>query len=550
MAELAMKAATLFVNGAFRTMDPARPVAGSLAVDGEGRILALGAAGDLAGLAGPDTRTVDLGGRFAMPGIVDFHMHVISGMTTRLRSFAIDAGDDFAAVLERVRDAARGKPEGAWLTGSAYGALALADIEKLGLEARRLLGEASGGRPVVLTHVSLHGAFANDAALVAAGIDGTTPDPAGGRIVRVSGEATGLLEESAMWIVNGAVPALGDAEPVDVARAAIRYFNSVGLTGFSDAQSTPEMVAAFRTLDDAGELSVWAGFHMSASRTCSTWSREAEDFLTRHEAACGPHMVAGNAKIFLDGVPSLKTAAMLDPYPGTDCHGEMYLSPDELFAEIAAHDRAGIGVKVHAVGDAAVRRVLDAVARVRAENGDGGPWHHIAHGQYIPHDDIPRMKRLRVIADLNPPMWFVNHASVAHRSIVGEERYATVWPIRTMLEAGVTMAVGSDWMTIFPELDPWQSLAGLLTRADPSGRLEGAHTPHEAITLDQALPLMTRNGAQGMGLGDKTGRLAPGLSADFIVLDRDLYAIAPQAIAGTRVLKTYFGGREVHSAPA
>lgn len=545
-----MKAATIFVNGRFRTMDPDRATAEAVAVDAEGRIIAVGRTSEMAGLALPDAVTVDLEGRFAMPGVFDFHVHVISGMVTRLRSFSIDAGADFAEVLDRVSEAARGKPEGAWLTGSAYGAVALADIEKLGLDAKRRLDEAGGGRPVLLTHISLHGAFANEVALKAAGIDHDTPDPSGGRIVRVSGEATGLLEESAMWIVDGAVPALGRDEIADVARAAIGYFNSVGVTGFADAQSTPEMVAAFRALDDAGELSSWAGFHMSASRTCATWSKEAESFLSDHRAACGPHMTAGNAKIFLDGVPSLKTAAMLEAYPGTNGCGEMYLSPDQLFEEMAAFDRAGIGVKVHAVGDAAVRRVLDAVERVRVENGEAGPWHHIAHGQFIDHEDIPRMARLRVIADLCPPLWFVNHASVAHQSIVGPERYANVWPIRTMLGAGVAMAVGSDWRTIFAELDPWQALSGLLTRADPSGRLPGTHAPQEAITLDEALPLMTRNGAAGMGLGTKTGRLSPGLSADFIVLDRDLYAVEPHAIAGTRVLTTYFEGREVYSATA
>ncbi len=545
-----MQASTLFTNGAIHTMDPERPRAEALAVDAAGRIMAVGSAAELKPLAGANTKTVDLGGRFVMPGVFDFHLHVISGMTTRLRSFAIDAGDDFAAILDHVRAAAAGKREGEWLTGSAYGARALADIESLGLDAKRRLNEASGGRPVLLIHGSLHGAFANEAALSRAGIDAATPDPTGGRIVRIGGEATGLLEENAMWIVDGAIPALGDGEIVDVAQAAVRYFNSVGVTGFVDAMSTPEMIAAFRALDDAGDLSTWAGFTLSASRTCSSWSPEAEALLARRKQACGPHMVAENAKIFLDGVPSLRTAAMLDPYPGTGGHDEMYLSPDDLFAEMAAFDRQGVGVKVHAVGDAAVVRVLDAVERVRAENGDGGPWHHIAHGQYIPHKDISRMKRLRVIADLNPPMWFVTHASLAHERVVGKERYATVWPIRTMLEAGVTVALGSDWMTIFPELDPWQALAGLLTRRDPSGKLEGVHGAHEAITLDQALPLMTRNSAAGMGLGDRTGRLAPGLSADFIVLDRDLYAVAPEHIAGTKVLKTVFEGREVHAAPA
>lgn len=543
-----MEAGSLFINGVIRTMDPARPLAEALALDAVGCILAVGSAAELKPLAGPGTRTVDLDDRFVMPGIVDFHMHVISGMTTRLRSFTIDAGDDFEKILSSVRKAAAGKPQGAWITGSAYGARALADIEEAGLDARRRLDEASGGRPVFLIHGSLHGAFANGEALARAGIGATTPDPVGGRIVRIDGEATGLLEESAMWIVDAAIPALGEGEIVDVARAAVRYFNSVGVTGFCDAQSTPEMIDAFRELDTAGALTTWAGFTLSASRTCSSWSPEAEAALDRREEICGSHMIAQNAKIFLDGVPSLRTAAMVDPYPGTDSHGEMYRSPDELFAEIAAFDRNGVGVKVHAVGDAAVRAVLDAVERVRAENGGDGPWHHIAHGQFIPHQDISRMKRLGVIADLNPPLWFVNHASLAHERIVGKERYATVWPIRTMLENGVTMAVGSDWMTIFPELDPWQALAGLLTRRDVSGRLDGVHGAHEAITLDQALPLMTRNGAEAMGFGGRTGRLAPGLSADFIVLDRDLYAVAPEEIAGTKVLKTYFEGREVYAA--
>jgi predicted amidohydrolase YtcJ len=544
-----MKAKVLFSNGAIRTMDPDRPIVEALTVDEGGGIIATGSASDLGHLVGPQTRTIDLGRRFAMPGIVDFHMHVLSGMTTRLRSLAIDAGDNLATILGRVRKAAAGKRQGDWITGSAYGAQALAEIESAGLEAKRLLDEASGGRPVLLTHVSLHGAFANEAALARAGIDISTPDPAAGRIVRVSGKATGLLEESAMWIVEAAIPALGGGEVTEVARAAMRYFNSVGLTGFCDAQSTPEMIETFRELDTAGELTCWTGFTLSASKTCSTWSRAAEAALTRRKEICGPHMIAESAKIFLDGVPSLKTAAMFDPYPGSGgLRGEMSLTLDQLTAEMGAFDRDGISVKVHAVGDEAVHTVLDAVERIRAANPDG-PWHHIAHGQFILAEDIPRLKQLRVIADLNPPLWFVNHASLAHERLVGKERYASVWPTRTMLKSGAFMAVGSDWMTIFPELDPWQALAGLLTRRDPSGKLAGVHASQEALSLDEALPLMTRNSAQGMGLGHKTGRLAPGLSADFIVLDRDLYAVEPKEVAGTKVLKTYFAGKEVYAAP-
>lgn len=544
-----MQARTVFKNGSIHTMNDHVPVAEALAVDETGRILALGNGDEIADQIAPDTRIVDLGGKFAMPGIIDFHLHVLSGMTTRLRSVPIDSGDDFETILASVRTAAATKDKDAWITGSAYGGPALAEIEALGLNAKHLLDDASGGRPVLLTHASLHGGFASASALSQAGVDRDTPDPPSGRFLRVAGEATGLLEENAMWSVASAIPALREDEMADVARQAISYFNSLGLTGFCDAMSTPEMLVAFRELDLSGALSCWAGFHMSASKTCPAWSPEAEASVARRAEICGPHMIAEGVKIFLDGVPSLRTAAFLDPYPGTeDERGEMSLTLDELTEQIAHFDSQGVSVKVHAIGDHAVRRTLDAVERVRRKNSPDGPWHHIAHGQFIRPEDIQRLKRLKVIWDINPPLWFVNRTSVAHERIVGAARYAGAWPIGTALESGANMAVGSDWMTIFPELDPWQALAGLLTRRDPSGLLDGAHAPDEAITLDQALRLMTRNCAENMRLGDKTGQLAPGRSCDMIVLDRNLYDIPPAQIAAVRVLKTYFEGREVFAA--
>ncbi|PWE54251.1 hypothetical protein DEM27_21340 [Metarhizobium album] len=529
-------------------MNPAQPVAEALAVDAGGRILGVGSARDLQRFVDGKTQEVDLAGRFVMPGIFDFHLHVIDGIVLRQRSFPIDAGDDFDTILESVRQAAASRREEGWLIGGSYGEQALGYIQSAGPEAKRRLNEASGDRPLLMFHVSQHGAFVNDAALREAGIHTETPDPPGGRVVRVQGEATGLLEEHAMSLVTSAIPEPTDIELIDLARAAVQYFNSVGMTGFVDAMSTPAMLRAFRALDDAGELSAWSGFTLATRHGSTVCSQAAKEMLEKRKQICGPHMIAENAKIFLDGVPSLRTAAMISPYPGVGGHGEMYLTPDELFAEIAALDRQGVGVKVHAIGDAAVARVLDAVAKVRRENGDDGPRHHIAHGQFLRHEDIGRMKQLRVIADLNPPLWFVNHASLAHERVVGAERYSKVWPIRTMLEAGVTMALGSDWLTIFPEIDPWKALAGLLTRRDPSRKYEGVHAPQEAITLDQALPLMTCNPAEGIGLGERTGRLEVGMSADMIVLDRDLYAVSSEEIAGTHVLKTYFEGRQVYSS--
>lgn len=537
----------LLHHGVIRTMDPANPTAEAMAIGG-GRILALGNAAALEGLCGPGTRRVDLGGRMVMPGLIDFHMHLLTSMTTRLYSTPLDPADDFAAVLAKVGAAAKVPGRREWVTAGPYGPAALEAMERPG--ALAALDAVSQGRPVSLTHVSAHGRFANTEALARAGIDATTPNPPDGEIVRdASGEATGLLHETASWPVRDAIPALSEAEMLQVAREAMGYLNGLGLTGFADASATLDMLRTFRALDDEGRLTCWAGFNLALSPTSMGYdTAEASELRRTRKALCGPHMVADFAKIFLDGVPSLRTAAMLEPYV-TAPLGEppiaMTLDVGQLADAIADFDAEGIGVKVHAIGDRAILTVLDAVERVRARNG-AGVQHQIAHGQFIRQQDIPRLRALNVLADMNPPLWFPSSASLTHERVVGKERYAQAWPIRDMVAAGADIAVGSDWMTISAELDPWLSLCGMVTRRDGGGRFPGAHRPDQALSMEEALPLYTRNPARALRIGDRTGQLSPGLSADFIVLDRDVTRINPMEIAGTKVMATIFEGRLVH----
>lgn len=544
-----MRADLLLHGGAIRTMDPAMPRAEALAI-ADGRILALGTRASLEGLVGPGTRQVDLGGASLLPGIIDFHIHLLGGMTTRLHATALSPTDDFRAVLDKVGAAARRPGAREWVVAGPYGAEALAGMEAPG--ARAALDAVSNGRPVSLIHVSGHGRFANSRALALAGIDATTPDPPDGHIVHdAQGEPSGLLHEAACWPVRDAIPALTAAELQAVAAEAIRFLNGLGITGFCDASATRPMLDAFRALDDDGRLTCHAGFNLALHRSAMGYEAEAARRLrATRRALCGPHMIADFAKIFLDGVPSLRTAAMLAPYATApdEAPVAMALDRDELAEAIADFDAEGMGVKVHAIGDRAVRTVLDAVQIVRARNGAGGPQHHIAHGQFITEDDIPRLRALNVLADMNPPLWFPNAASLTHERVVGTARYARTWAIRDILDSGAAIAVGSDWMTISAELNPWESMAGMITRRDPTGRYPGAHRPDQALTLDQALPLFTRNPALAMRFADRTGALMPGLSADFIVLDRDLGAIDPMAIAGTAVKATFFEGRCVYGA--
>ncbi|MBR0668505.1 amidohydrolase [Roseomonas hellenica] len=536
----------LLHGGVIRTMDPARPLAEAIAIGG-GRIMGLGSRADLEGLVGAGTRQVALGGRMAMPGIIDFHLHLLGGMTTRLYATPLAPADDFGAVLEKVAAAARQPGRRDWVVAGPYGAAALAGMAAPG--ALTALDAVSNGRPAALMHVSGHSRFANSRALDLAGIDAATPDPPDGHIVRdAAGRPTGLLHEAAAWPLRDAIPALTEAELLAVAREAQHLLNGLGITGFCDASATLPMLKTFRALEDAGGLTAWAGFNLALHPSASGFdTAEARVLRATRRALCGPHMIADFAKIFLDGVPSLRTAAMFEPYAAAPEEPPVAMALDRagLADAIADFDAEGMGVKVHAIGDRAVRTVLDAVADVRARNA-GGPQHQIAHGQFILEEDIPRLRALNVLADMNPPLWYPNAASLTHERVVGAARYARTWAIRDILAAGADVAVGSDWMTVTAELDPWEALAGLLTRRDPHGRFPGAHRPDQALTLDQALPLLTRNPARAMRFGDRTGALAPGLSADLILLDRDLGAIDPMAVAETRVLATVFEGKLVH----
>jgi len=405
----------------------------------------------------------------------------------------------------------------------------------------------------VLTHLSGHARFANSLALQRAGIGTDTPDPPHGEIVRDgrTGRPTGYLLEAACTPVRLAIPALTASEQVAAARHGVAMLNRFGITGFLDAMASQEMLRVFKTLDDAGGLDAWAGFCLPAVANIvgSAWP---DALIDRRAELCGRHMRADFGKIFLDGVPSLRTAAMSDPYASTGSgegrpeRGETLLSLDELVAGIAGFDRRGMSVKVHAIGDRAIRMMLDAVAEVRAANGPGGPAHQLSHGNYIRAEDIARLSQLNVIADLNPPLWFPSPTNVVHERAVGPARFAKAWPIRDIVASGALAATGTDWPAVAEEPDPWISLAGIVTRRDASGRAAGVYGPDQALGLAAALPLYTRNAARGMGLGIETGMLAPGLSADLVVLDRDLFAISGEEIAATRVLATLFAGRVVH----
>jgi predicted amidohydrolase YtcJ len=253
-------------------------------------------------------------------------------------------------------------------------------------------------------------------------------------------------------------------------------------------------------------------------------------------------------KIFLDGVPPARTASFLEPYlpdgsHGAHFHGTTTMSADELYGWLRRVAERGLGAKVHCTGDGSAHLLLDVVERLRDEGLDTPV--QIAHGQFLAEEDIPRMVRLGVSADISPFIWFPGVIPQALAEVLGEERAEHLQPNRSLIDAGALVAGGSDW-PVSESPNPLEGIQGLVTRADPLGRAPGALWPEQAITPVEALEVFTINAARAMGLDDVTGSLEVGKSADFVVLDRDFVTGPADEIIDTTVLETWFAGRRVH----
>jgi predicted amidohydrolase YtcJ len=537
-------------NAAVYATDRARSWAKALAIR-DGKFVAVGENGDVASFRGPETKAIDLDGRMVIPGIIDVHNHHYSGGQADLYEATFSPMLPFDAVLEVVRARAAKTAPGEWIYGGIWGSNLTSRLSTGA--ALQALDAVSAAHPVMLRDDSNHNRWVNSRALALIGITARTPDPPDGRIVRdtETGEPTGLLFEKASALAEKAVTAtIGNAleRGIAAARRAVQILNSYGVTGFQDAATMLPVLQALKALDERGELSAWCVASLPAQESIFGGDTFGEPLIARREEFRSAHVRPDFVKIFMDGVPPSRTAAMIDPYVPDDflgcCfRGEAKLSIPDLARMISQYERAGLGVKIHCAGDGAVRCTLDAIDVVRSFNGPG-PTHHIAHASFIDPADIPRFKELNVVADLSPIIWYPGPIVEAIRQVVPRERAERFWPNRDLLEAGALMAAGSDW-PVMPQPDPWLGIEGMVTRRDPGGKFEGALWPEQALDLATVLEIYTINSARAMGIDEFTGSIEVGKSADLAVLDRNLFQIPPEDLSDTKVLTAFFEGRVI-----
>jgi predicted amidohydrolase YtcJ len=540
----------IFHSGKVYRVDPRRSWAEAVAIK-DGKIVRVGSDRAIQKLRGKETRLVDLGGRMMMPGLVDVHNHHTRGGQLDMFELAFPSSLSFDGILARVRASAAKIAQTEWISGGIWSSELVGRLSQP--SARGELDAASLGRPVMLRDDSLHNRWVNSKALELMAVTAETPDPVDGEIVRDgdTGEAVGLLVEKASALAERALlQSIENPAGREIAstRRAVEILNSYGVTAYQDANTTLPMLRALKALDRKGQLNAWCVGSLPAFDTLTGTEVYGEALIAKRHQFRSAHVRPDFVKLFMDGVPMTRTAAMLDPYKA-DARGHVavcrsYLPIPEVVRWISRAEELGLAVKVHCAGDAAVRDTLDAIEIVRDFRGPG-PAHHIAHASFIDPADIPRFKRLNVVADLCPAIWFPCAITVANSAVIDSERANRYWPNRDLHQSGALLAAGSDWPVVgLP--DPWFGLEGMVIRRNPKAGYRGALWAEQALDLATVIEIYTSNPAQAMGLGDITGSIEPGKSAELIVLDRNLFECAADDLADTKVLETYFEGRKVH----
>lgn len=523
------------------TMDAARPAAEALAVAG-GRILAVGGNGDMLGLAGPGTRRIEAGGRLCLPGFIDAHCHLAEGGLD-LDSAARLAPVRNMAELRSVLAAHAARWPGRLVRGKGWQPGLFGDDNL----SRADIDDIVPDRPAILYDSSVHSACVNSAALAMAGLDDTSADPPNGRLVRDSaGRLTGMLHEGAVKWVAERLPRTDPAAYRQGAQAGMAHANRHGLTGISDPKVRPELAALWAGLarDDALTLRVAGAAHVPPGEAPD----DAAERLCEMRMQSHGHFRLGAAKFFLDGVFENRTAALLDDY--ADARGgnaAPMFEQDRIDRHAALLGAGRFQLHFHCIGDAAARAALDAVAAATAANGPWPSLPQIAHCQLLDPADLPRFARLGAMANIQP-LWARHDPFVPDIALgmIGPGRLRMTYAFRQLLAAGAHYCLSSD----FPvsTLDPFEIIETAVTRQ--ARRADGAREPFlpaEALTRAECVAGYTIHAARALWC-EAAGRLAPGLSADLILLDRDIFACPADEIGGTRVLLTLFEGREVHRA--
>lgn len=525
----------ILYNGHFYT--PYAHGATAIAITG-GRIVAMGSDDEMRRFAQGGTVLQNLGGRRVMAGLTDAHLH-LEWSARALKSVDLFEVPSLAEAQARIAKFVPSVPAGEWVTGRGW---VQAIWEGGAFPTAQDLDHVTPQHPAYFAAKSGHAAWVNTLALRHCGIDAHTPDPEGGQIVRDSaGNPTGILLETAMSLVVNQMPSPSPETLAGYIKDWQAEAARVGLTGLHDFDD-PTSLYATQLLRERGQLTMrvlkqinqkWIG-HLIGSGIRSgfgdAWIR------------------MGALKMFADGALGPRTAYMIEPYVGEpDNYGMTVVPKEEMLEEALQASRHGIATSIHAIGDRAVREVLDVLEAVRRDEARRGVLpsdmrHRIEHVQILHPDDRHRLRELNVIASMQP-VHATSDYEVASR-YWGEERCEWAYNIRHQRDIGVACALGSD--APVESFNPFIGLYSAVTRQRADGHPQGGWKPHLRLKLAEAIEGFTLGAAYAGMQEHELGKLAVGYCADLLVLDRDIFTLLPEALLEVQVVGTMVDGNWVY----
>jgi len=533
-----------YINGSIHTFDRNLTIVDSLLVR-DGVIQLIGTQAEVIKNIDQSTEIIDLKGRMMMPSFHDAHAHPIwNGMDfLQCSVFDLLTINEIQERIQACLEEDHVKSSG-WVLGAGLNAGLFPSANP----NKTLFDEVSKDIPIYIEMSDGHNALVNSKALELAGITKETKDPFKGIIERdpVTGEPSGTLREpSAMNLISGVMPSETPELRLNGLLYAQNLASSLGITSMIDAAVNEDYLMSFKSLADRGELNLRV-------TACIEYGRQHyvqefsgfEHLYQRRSEYDHPRINANCVKIFIDGVLEGQTGAILEPYLDSGSYGQLYFSQDELDNAIARFDADNTQVMTHAIGDRAVRSVLDAYQHAIETNGMRNNKHHISHLQLIHEDDISRFSELKISANFQAA-WALPDEWITEINIpeLGIERVNRMYPIRSIHDSGGTIVGGSDWAVT--TMNPLIAIETAVTRKDPSNRVQGTLNENERMDLTEMLKAYTINAADLMHQGHLTGSLETGKYADLIILERNLFEIPLEEIGEVKVIETVLEGTTV-----
>lgn len=552
----------VLLNGKVFTADKARPMVQAIAV-ADGKVLAVGSDAEISALADAGTQRIDLGGKALMPGLIDTHAHAIFG---GLEMSTANMGDEQVSLDELEKRLRAWRDDGTARRGDALyvGGMTSAYWAQADALGQRFDRGEWAGVPIVFVGSDHHTAWANAAMRQRAGIDAkllaSLPEAERGTIgLGKDGAPNGFLVDAGWDRVAAVLPPLEAATLLRAGENAVNTFNSLGVTAWMDpaangapgeplfalkpTEKSVGVLPVYKALAEKGELTA----HVAALLVAHPKSRPADlDTLdkVRQQFQGIDNLSLPGIKIFADGVLEYpaQSAALIDPYSNSHKQGELLIDPAHFGELVSAADARGWLVHIHAIGDRAVREALNGIEQARRDR-QSGITHSITHLQLVNPREFARFKPLDVIASMQL-LWAAgdDYTLDMVKPYVSAFAFRYQYPAHSLLQQGATLAGASDWPVSSP--NPWAAMAQAVTREGEKGVLNA----DERLDRETMFYAYTLNAARAIGQEQRIGSLAVGKQADFILLDRDVFTVDAKALAETRVLKTWFGGREAYTA--